>query len=146
MWRIAAGLLLAAAIPVAAAEPFSGTVTRVRDGDTIEVDGRPVRLKGIAAPERRQPLGEVASRAMRALALGQRVVCAPDGSRSYERIVAICELSGVDLAAFLVARGLARDCPRFSGGRYAALEAALGTDARIRKEYPLPAYCRPKSR
>lgn len=118
-----------------------GTVDHVRDGDTIVVDKQPVRLSGVAAPERHEPLGEAARRAMQTLAFGRTAECRPDGSRSRDRIVAICFVNGRDIGAELIARGLARDCPRFSKGRYAGIEAAAG--AAIVDVYPLPAYCAP---
>jgi micrococcal nuclease len=122
--------------------PIAGAVTDVRDGDTIEVGRTAVRLQGVAAPELREPLGPEARRAMRELAQGRRVECEPDGSRSYDRVVALCRRleDGEDIGALLIGRGLARDCARYSRGRYAALEAAVR--APIRHLYKLPAYCR----
>jgi endonuclease YncB( thermonuclease family) len=38
----------------------AGPVTHVRDGDTIEVAGVPVRLNGLHAPELREPGGQAA--------------------------------------------------------------------------------------
>lgn len=142
-WGAAAVALLLATSAMAA-EPalLRGTVTKVRDGDTIEVDGVAVRLQGVAAPERREPLGRLATQAMTEFVRGQQVVCRPNGTRSRDRIVAVCELAGVDLGAYLVRRGLARDCPRYSGGAYAALEASLGEQSPVRRLYPLPNYCR----
>lgn len=137
---LALALILAASGQVGARE-FIGTVTKVRDGDTLEVNGVAIRLKGVAAPERSHPLGLAATRAMRDFALGQRVTCWLDGTRSHDRIVALCERDGVDLGAYLIVRGLARDCPRFSGGRYAALEHKARRTTRIRELYPLPGYC-----
>lgn len=131
----------------AAAQPsaLEGRVTHVRDGDTIEVGKVAIRLRGVAAPERRDPLGREATARMKALALGSTVRCEPDGSRSYDRIVAVCYLDGVDIGEALVAEGLARDCPRYSGGRYRSAEmAAAAAGARIRDSYRLPGYCRPR--
>jgi len=55
-----------AAIPAAAAEPITGRVVSVHDGDTITVltDGRQVkvRLHGIDAPELGQAYGQAAKR------------------------------------------------------------------------------------
>lgn len=43
----------------------------------------------------------------------------------------------------MVRAGLARDCPRFSGGRYAVIEAqAAAAGATIQDSYGLPRYCR----
>lgn len=45
----------------------------------------------------------------------------------------------------LVRQGLARDCERFSGGRYRAAERqAADEGATIRASYPLPGYCTPR--
>jgi hypothetical protein len=45
--------------------------------------------------------------------------CELDGERTYDRCVGICYLQDEDISEGMVRRGLARDCPRFSGGRYA---------------------------
>lgn len=124
---------------------LQGVVDRVRDGDTLELLGRAIRLQGVAAPELRDPLGAEARAALQHLVLGRTIACAPDGTRTHGRIVAVCSVDGRDLGAALVAAGLARDCPRFSGGRYAALEqAAAARGAPIARVYPLPAYCAPR--
>lgn len=139
---IASGIWASAARPAERAA-IVGPVTAVRDGDTIEVAGRAIRLQGLAAPELRQPLGREASRFLRSIALGRQVRCEPDGTRTYDRIVAVCRLEGRDLAALLVGRGLARDCRRYSRGRYAsAEEAARQAGATITRLYRLPDYCR----
>jgi hypothetical protein len=52
------------------------------------------------------------------------VRCIDEGERSYDRIVAVCYgEDGEDLAAAMVRDGWATDWARYSGGRYAALEA-----------------------
>jgi hypothetical protein len=54
--------------------------------------------------------------------------CELDGERTHDRCAGVCYLNGTDIAQVMVRQGLARDCPRFSGGRYAAAEpqAAAG--------------------
>ncbi len=44
---------------IAYAEPtfLVGKVTKVRDGDTIEVGNIPIRLNGVSTPEMNEPLG-----------------------------------------------------------------------------------------
>ena len=37
---------------------LTGTVTHVRDGDTVEVDGQAIRLNGLSAPEMDEPYGQ----------------------------------------------------------------------------------------
>jgi micrococcal nuclease len=121
----------------------SGEVIYVRDGDTIELGAMAIRLNGLAAPEWGEAGGDQASDAMRVLVLGKVVTCALDGARTYDRCAAICTLDGADIAEELVRQGLARDCERFSGGRYqeAELQAAQG-GATIGETYKLPRYCR----
>ena len=122
-----------------------GEVTHVRDGDTIEAGGLPIRLQGLAAPEGNEPGGAEATGAMRQMVLGRELRCELDGERTHDRCVGICYLQGQDISETMVRRGLARDCPRFSGGRYAEAERQAAADgAIVRAAYSLPAYCRPR--
>jgi endonuclease YncB( thermonuclease family) len=109
----------------------------VRDGDTIEVDGTPVRLKGLHAPELGEDGGAAASAKMREIALGKETICELDGTTTYDRLVGICYVGGQDIAAELVSSGLGRDCPKFSQGRYADMEMPEA------KKFALPSYCNP---
>ena len=71
--------------------------------------------------------------------LGKTVTCQLDGERTYDRCVGVCRLERADV---LVRQALARDCPRFSGGRYREMEqAAVDRGATIRQIYRLPGYC-----
>jgi endonuclease YncB( thermonuclease family) len=126
-------------------ETFTGQVTHVRDGDTIEVGGLPIRLNGLAAPEGDEPGGEAATRAMVELVDGRSLRCELNGERTHDRCVGICYLDGMDISAEMVRRGVARDCPRFSGGRYRDIETqTAASGATINASYPLPGYCLPK--
>jgi micrococcal nuclease len=118
-------------------------VTHVRDGDTIELGGMAIRLNGLAAPERDEPGGAEATEAMRAMVEGRPLRCELDGERTHDRCVGICFLGDEDISEAMVLRGFARDCPRFSGGRYRAAEAqAAAAGATIGVSYRLPGYCR----
>ena len=115
---VLASALLAGSPAEAASCPtgsLMAVVTFVRDGDTIEVGGMPIRLGGLAAPEADEPGGDQAAAAMNELVLDREVRCDLDGERTYDRCVAVCYLDGVDIAATMVSQGLARDCERFSG-------------------------------
>jgi len=110
---------------------------RIIDGDTLEIDGVAIRLEGLDAPELGTHAGLIAARTLQALVGADAITCQLTGEESYDREIAICFLEGRDLAAELVAAGVALDCPRFSGGRYAPLERR-GT----RDELEQSGYCR----
>ena len=106
-----------------AGERLAGS-PHVIDGDTIVVSGIHVRLKGVAAPE--------------VTHFGNTVICDLTQERTHGRRVGRCYRGGKDIAEALIAAGLARDCPRYSGGRYAAAEVPASL------ELPFLGYCRPK--
>lgn len=140
----AVGLLLPLAVGVAHAKtgPLSG-VCRVVDGDTIfvvtEEARTQVRLQGVAAPEDpREPGGKKATEYLKTVCEGQPVRCELDGSRTRGREVGVCYVNGADIGAAVISAGLARDCVRFSGGRYSALEKPEA--ARL----AFPGYCSPR--
>ena len=66
----------------------------------------------------------------------KRVRCELDGTKTHDRWVGICYLNGRDIGAAVIGVGLALDCPRYSGGRYAKLEVPAAV-LRMR----LPRYC-----
>lgn len=138
MIRALAALLVLFPVTVQAAD-VSGTVTHVRDGDTIEVEGIAVRLQGVSAPERGHALYDKGKAFMVRLVMGQAVRCELDGTRTHDRVVGICYLDGRDIGAEVIRAGLALDCPRFSKGRYRDHETPGA-----RQVVKLPAYCRPR--
>lgn len=115
-----------------------GTVTNVRDGNTIQIADVAIRLNGVAAPELDGPGGRRAKDFMAALVFGNTVTCDLSAQRSYDRRLGTCYLDGTDIAATIIAAGLARDCARHSGGRYEAFNTAAS------KQILLPAYCAPR--
>jgi micrococcal nuclease len=124
---------------------LTGQVTHVRDGDTIVVGRMPIRLNGLAAPEADEPVGAAATQVMIELVQGRTLRCELDGERTHDRCVGVCYLDGQDISEVMVRRGLARDCPRFSGGRYARAERQAAADgSTIGGVYSLPGYCRPR--
>jgi endonuclease YncB( thermonuclease family) len=103
-------------------EPFSG-YAHVIDGDTIKIRGMKIRLAGVNAPELDKPYGVKSKYEMVKIVKGKTVYVVPDGTTSYDRIVATCYVDGdVDIGAELVRRGLALDIPSFTGGKYTELE------------------------
>jgi endonuclease YncB( thermonuclease family) len=109
--------LFAFAAPLQA-QDFSCTVASITDGDTFRcTDGKKIRVHGIDAPEMDTRQGPATQIALADIIGGQVVVCEQNGT-SYDRIVATCLLDGQDIAALMVQRAQARDCPRYSGGAY----------------------------
>ncbi len=111
--------------------------------DTIEVGPIAIRLQGIAAPEGNEPGGAAATDVMRDLVLGEELRCDLTGDRSHDRVIGVCFLDdGRDVGEVMVFQGQARDCYRFSRGRYADAERharTMGHD--ISQIYALPEYC-----
>ena len=116
---------------------------RVIDGDTLDIEGERIRLQGLAAPESHEALGAAATAFMKRLLARETVSCSRKGKDDYGRTVAVCRLTdGRDVAESLVRAGLARDCPRYSGGRYARAEReTAGSGSNVRASYTLPRYC-----
>jgi endonuclease YncB( thermonuclease family) len=75
---------------------------------------------------------------MKTVCEGQAVRCDLDGSKTRRREVGICYVDDADIGAAVIANGLARDCTRFSGGRYADLEKPAA------KHLAFPGYCSPR--
>lgn len=69
---------------------------------------------------------------------GQVVVCDLTQERTHGRRVGWCYRDGGYIAGQLIAAGLARDCPRFSGWRYAGVEQPAA------RALPPPGYCVPR--
>ena len=128
--------LSATAAATAEQTVLTGTVTHVRDGDTIEVGEAPIRLNGVSAPELDEPLGSESKKFMLDLVMGQHVRCELNGQMTYDRFVGICYLRDKDIGVSVIEAGLALDCPRYSGGRYAVSEQAVA-----RERIKLPKYC-----
>ena len=83
-----------------------GRVTWVRDGDTIEIAGRPIRFAKLDCAEMETSDGRRASERMRALVFGQTLSCSLTGRRSYDRWIGSCRLAdGRDLASVMVVDG-----------------------------------------
>ena len=100
---------------------FSGTVSRVTDGDTFHLSGLDpaIRVWGLDAPERKQAGGSEATRAMRSLITGATLDCHVRDVDRYHRIVAQCFLpNGRDIAAEMIRMGVATEYCRYSRGYY----------------------------
>ena len=116
---------------------LTGIVSKVRDGDTLEVGEVPIRLNGISAPELNERFGVESKSFIVKLVFGKRIRCKLTGKKSYDRHVGTCYLEHQDIGAAVIKAGLALDCPKYSGGRYKRFETEIG-----RAQIRLPKYCR----
>ena len=105
------------------------------DGDTIIINNYKIRLNGVSAPELNEEGGNEAKQAMQKILKNKTIKCSLSGRKSYERYIGVCWIGAVDIGALLVLQGFARDCFRYSGGRYSALEPVPP------RYLPLPQYC-----
>ena len=118
MKRILTMLFILAALPAAAAQQLTGEA-RVVDAATLSIDGRSVRLYGIATPVlgdmcplrgTRIDCGHIAATALMDLVAGTRITCTIlDGER--EPPLARCLSGGYDLSEGMVYTGWARPLP-----------------------------------
>jgi endonuclease YncB( thermonuclease family) len=96
-----------------------GTVVAVKDGDTLVILGtdniqRTVRLTEIDTPERKQPYGTQAKKALSDLAFGKPVRVETSGEDRYGRILGRIFVGKLDVNAELVRRGVAWVYRRYS--------------------------------
>jgi endonuclease YncB( thermonuclease family) len=116
-------------------------LTRIIDADTIVVGSTKVRLDGIAAPEMEHPTYSDGRQFMVVLLHeATQVECDLEGRMSHDREIGRCffvtqDGRRIDPQAEIVKAGLARDCPRYSGGKYKQLESTES------KALPMPTYC-----
>lgn len=116
-------------------------LSRVIDADTIVVGDIRVRLDGISAPERGHDAYTKGKWFVADLMRDASMVeCALEGRKSHDREVGACHFimpdgRRIDPQAEAVRAGFARDCPRYSGGRYRNFETPAS------RSLPLPTYC-----
>ena len=144
LWLVALAIVMAVGFKLSPGNPFQGStlvgrVTHVRDGDTIEVNGTPIRLNGLTCDEIGTPLGDQATRAMRRLVSGQILTCTLNGDRTYDRKVGRCKLpDGRDIGAVMISSKLCGRCARYDPFRsYARVQREAGL---FKGTYP--SYCR----
>lgn len=130
---IAAFLLCPA--PASSSDRIVGRAS-VIDGDTIEVAGKRVRLRGVDAPESWQDCsdgdggtyrcGKMAANALdRFLAASRPIRCDVIERDRYQRFVGVCfRADGREVNHWLVESGHALDWARYSHGAYADAEKA----------------------
>lgn len=121
--------LLASVNPVMA-QSFTGKAEAV-DGDSLMINGQMIRLFGIDAPEALQPCHrggsswqcgiEAKNQLAMLTALGP-VTCHGRDVDAYKRVVAVCDVDGIQINQSMVESGWATAYDRF-GGDYVRAEA-----------------------
>jgi len=98
-------------VAISSSQEIVGPVTHVRDGDTIEVSGTPIRFGSLDCAEAGTSDGNRATERMRALIRGQTLTCYLNGRTSYDRQIGSCRLQdGRDLGGIMISEGY---CQRF---------------------------------
>lgn len=80
---------------------LEGVITHVRDGDTFEVNGIPIRLAALDCPENSTAEGRYASSIAKAYQ-GAEVKCELTGAKTYDRLVGYCEIQEVDFGKMMM--------------------------------------------
>lgn len=135
---LAATLLVSAFANVVVAETISGRVTHVRDGDTIVVESRPIRLDALNCEEKRTKLGQAAKAAMSKLVAGKVVICDLDGGRTWDRETGRCSIQGKDIGRIMIESGLCGRCAAYDPGRSYVFSQSQAK----RFKGTVPDYCR----
>ena len=74
---------------------LEGRITHVRDGDTFEVNGIPVRISALDCPENSTSAGQKVTRFAKQFK-GKTAVCELTGAKTYDRVVGYCSIDGKD--------------------------------------------------
>ena len=80
---------------------LKGTITHVRDGDTFEVNGIPVRLAALDCPENDTKEGQIASQIAKKFE-GANAICELTGAKTYDRLVGYCEVAEADFGKMMM--------------------------------------------
>ena len=80
---------------------LTGIVTHVRDGDTVEVNGIPVRLAALDCPEKGTQKGDYARMIAKQFE-GSKMICELTGAKTYDRLVGYCSINGLDFGRYMM--------------------------------------------
>jgi endonuclease YncB( thermonuclease family) len=84
-------------IDTRAVSVLKGAITHIRDGDTFEINGIPVRISALDCAENSTPEGKKITRFAKKF-LGKQAVCELTGAKTYDRVVGYCSIEGKDFA------------------------------------------------
>ena len=89
-----------------------GTISHVRDGDTFEINGIPVRISALDCPENSTSTGKKATNFTRQFK-GKQAVCELTGAKTYDRVVGYCSIEGKDFAQMMVDNRFCKFWPKY---------------------------------
>ena len=92
---------------------LSGTITHVRDGDTIEVNDIPIRLAALDCPEKGTKKGDYASSVAKQFK-GLKAICELTGANTYDRLVGYCSIKGTDFGLFMMQNSACKVWEKFN--------------------------------
>ena len=93
---------------------ISGTVSKIRDGDTIVLDTMPIRLNGLTCDELGTPLGDQAKLFLQDKISSKEATCTLNGSKSYDREIGRCKVNILgDIGLLMITSGLCGRCPKY---------------------------------
>ena len=78
-----------------------GIITHVRDGDTFEVNGTPVRISALDCAENTTDEGKKITRFAKQFK-GKEAICELTGATTYDRVVGYCSINGVDFGKMMM--------------------------------------------
>lgn len=131
---IAALVLISAILSRMPEEMITGPA-RAKDGDSLVINGREMRLKGVDAPEFRQTCeiagqsiacGRQAQQALQRWLNRAPPTCTGSEIDRYGRLLVNCRVNGVDIGADLVRNGLAVDFGAYASEEREAAKAFRG--------------------
>ena len=80
---------------------LQGTITHIRDGDTFEVNGTPVRISALDCAENTTDEGKKITRFAKQFK-GKEAICELTGATTYDRVVGYCSINGVDFGKMMM--------------------------------------------
>lgn len=89
------------AIDHRAVSVLRGAITHVRDGDTFEVNGTPVRISALDCPENSTAEGKKITRFAKQFE-GKETICELTGAKTYDRVVGYCSINGIDFGKMMM--------------------------------------------
>ena len=89
------------AIDHRAVSVLRGAITHVRDGDTFEVNGIPVRISALDCAENSTAEGKKITRFAKQFK-GKETICELTGAKTYDRVVGYCSINGIDFGRMMM--------------------------------------------